>query len=277
MFGTKYKYKLKFDNKGNSLISVMFAVAILTVVTLGAMTLASDMSKTERSFRIKNDALEFKNFVATQMSLPNVCKANFSGQTLIVGGNISKTSLYGVDVSGVLDSGKLISSSVAGNNLASNGLMLSSLQVANISLISTNTYKGSLKLNFTGSEIVGGANFTREFGIVFLTNAANVVQDCTVSGGVLPGAGASGGNCPARTHVRSGYNNYGNLVYQDLPAGFPTQFAALPATVVTREALGQRNANTLVERIGYSCTNGFWQDETVDVYYDPGSGGDDGN
>ncbi len=197
---------MKWNERGETLTTVMVAVAIAGIMALAIMSLISNVQGGISNATFRSEVEDSTNALRASFSTGNTCIRNLEGKTIpaVGGGTLALNNIFYLTTGGALDpSAKVVGVGTSNNYTVDsvtlrNGQLLSS--VAGIS----NTYLGSIETVYSKSNTLGPGTLIRSIPIVLQSTAAGVISSCVSAGSLgscaanaaFPVAGFGNANLP---------------------------------------------------------------------------------
>lgn len=188
------------NQKGESLVGVLTAVAIGAVVLIASLAIIDNMMSVQANLKAKSEAEDVMSGVRLAfLGNPANCKLNFPNTPITGLGTIAldpNTSFKYSDQDGnALTGDELIA---VGRNYQ--GVTVTYMNFVVKQALAASLYGGSLQVGFkpTGS----GSDFVREIPVTFALDAAGRVINCGPTGG---GGAPLSGSCPAEVNTSVGF------------------------------------------------------------------------
>lgn len=243
------KTKFFFPSEGSageSLITVLMVVAIMSVVMTSSMYLFENLFKSQKSLTAKSNAESLVSEIKMALSSGNVCKLNLIGKIAPAAGTstvLSVTTLKYLDATGLaLGSADIVRTGNSGVNVVS-------MEISDTQVVGPNALVGKFTINLNTPGVMGVSAFARSAPIRIDVGPGNAIIDCKMMGGT---SGAGGGDCaPASVPWPSGVPYCGDGISYPVPiTGYPTQkysVGPLPNyyDVSTLSVMGQHLGPTL--------------------------------
>lgn len=189
--------KILGNQRGESLIAVLFAVGIGGILIVGTMTFLDNLHRQVRSMEARSEAVETIAEVKSILALTKACKLNFEGRALPAMGIALRTpALKRANLAGTALTNENI---VSVNQKLPHGSVVRAIGLRPLELVAALNFSGKLEI---GLETKGSfvPSIVRSVHVIIKTDASNQVVDCTVDssagGATLRSCVGPPGGCP---------------------------------------------------------------------------------
>lgn len=148
--------KSNLKNGGFSIVEVMVAVGITSILGLSLMNLSSDLRKETRSLEQKIDVLGFEKHLLAVMADGSLCKRTVVDTTYTF--NSSDLSNVNIPIAEIKASSNILAPTLIaanpGTSLGSSGVKVNSIQFTSFVEIGPNQYSANLVVGLDASQLV---------------------------------------------------------------------------------------------------------------------------
>ena len=200
--------------KGFSILQVVVAMGLMSVLSLSFMQMMKNQNKSQRSVRASMELDNFINEFRAVMSLPGTCKKSFGG----------KTYHNGLDIQHIIRPNGIIKYKV-GSLYGLKGLRLKGIRLTEFS--SDSASGEAIQMGLASMEIdvekrgkvYGAKNMTRKISIILYLDQSKKIVGCTRLGG---GGINTAGPTVSPEAIKEAIDAFGGVANKNLKKGKPS-------------------------------------------------------